>query len=204
LSSVMVGIIAFSTSCSPSPLRHCLSSGFRRVASCGLQWGFRSTFFNCPSSATRPPSSAILASNLDFTASIFSNDGRKGWDSSVFWSCRTCSRRERFSARRREQSFSRLRIRIDCCELVLSRVSSTIPTRIGSVHVLCQLAILPQESPFDCMFRQRMPSLVSSHLLTSINRLRRRLRRYRRLVQTRHMRRIGMSRLSMIVVMLKA
>lgn len=37
----------------------------------------------------------------------------------VFWSCSTCSRSERFSARRREPSVSRLRIRIDCSEFVL-------------------------------------------------------------------------------------
>jgi hypothetical protein len=35
--------------------------------------------------------------------------------------------------------------------------------------------------------------------LTSINSLCRRLRRYRRLVQTRHMRRIGMSRLNIVL-----
>ena len=34
--------------------------------------------------------------------------------------------------------------------------------------------------------------------LTSIYRLRRRLRRYRRLIQARHMRRVGMSRLSIV------
>ena len=118
LSSIMVGSMAFSTSWSPSPLRHCRCSPLLLLAAAWLFLSlFSLPFFKRARPATRPPSSWILASSCVATESIWSNEGR---DSAAFWSCSTCSRNERFSASRREQSFSRQRRRIDCCELVFA------------------------------------------------------------------------------------
>ena len=81
-----------------------------------------------------------------------------------------------------------------------SRISIAIPTSRDRRCILCQLAILPQKSPFDCarLHQPKSSAIITPARLTSINSLRRRLRRYRRLVQARHMRSIGMSRVIIV------
>lgn len=119
----------------PNPFRQFLSSG-DLLAAAVCDSHLDPGFCICPSSATKLPSSCIFASNLSLTASIFSAEGRFDWFSSAACSCMTCSRRDRFSARRREPSVSRLRMRMDWVELVLG--SSSLANSSFTYHKLAR------------------------------------------------------------------
>jgi len=112
--------MAFSTSCRPSPLLHCRSSPlflFAVIWLFRLPLSFPLPLLVCDRPATRLLSSDSLASSCVLTTSNWSSTGR---DSIVLWRFKTCSRNAKFSARSREQSVSRLRMRIDWIEFVFA------------------------------------------------------------------------------------